>query len=366
MQVSSDTIDCSIEFLTAVRDVFVSNCLLSTKHIIKANGKCVEMMFSDCVLFSSSENKAIEIQSDLGGANYNEGWTFVNCTIDVGGSDSFEGITVSDIYVFQVTNCFIGCSIAFIGPTETTHTRDILLSNNYISGKVILQCLNGTPYRTAVISNNKIAGNIITQSVDYVTISDNIFMDASGIAIFLDSYSTNISICNNQVANTYTRAVSINQNVTNCIIDGLTFKNNSEEAIFAENLANVTLKNIIAAKNEYGREEKNIPEGGSFTDGSEIFSMPFKAGIGQHGFIILAVNITNSSSGRLTLRMPDNMEIPQGSGWGAQYVRFTDRVLRCVIPYHCSGNVDGNIKISNNDAGTITIDYHSWISVTRE
>ena len=160
---TGQTVEGFVKMSTAVRNVYISNCYTWCKNGIISDGKAVEIYIDNCNLFISGNGNPIKLSSTLGSDRYNEGWMISNCTIDGSGA----AVSIQDVFVLQITNCYIGCNFKIQYPVSTgsTGTGFITVSNTVFYNVIDLGGSGSAWIRTIFTGcefNNRINGNGVT------------------------------------------------------------------------------------------------------------------------------------------------------------------------------------------------------------
>ena len=362
---SSDDIGTFIKMNTAVRDVFITRCTTWCKNGIVADGKTVEIMISNCILFISDSGNPLKLSSALGTRYYNEGWTVENCTID--GAEN-STLYISDIYVFQMCNCYIGTDIEIDVPTTTTHTREINIYGCVITGNLtFVHNRDLTQSFYSIINNNIFTRRVVISRGAYIKVSNNMFESYSGDSAYAIGLTDNISnseICGNKIDSTYAGGVGSNgTSITKTSVHDNSY-DGSGYCVSA-----------VAPINTYNNCGGNYTDDiiseithGTYAVSDNIVTVPVKIGYGQKGMIVGRIHFDSptDSSELLRFNLPTNMKVPSGSGWssillytkGASVVEFS-------IPYYAIDDINDNVILANNAGDSVTVGYQSWIAITK-
>ena len=369
IKASGSNIDCFIKMNNAVRDVFITNCYAWTKNGIIADGKCVEIMISNCVIFTNANGNPLKLSSALATNKYNEGWTIVNSTFD--STDSASKIYIADVFVFQFINCYVGVEFDFDVPTTTTHTREIILSGNVIAANVKFIAGNAVtnPFH-ARISNNVIMGTLTVVRGGFIEIDSNAFESAPSGSTYGVILQNNIQYCkitNNSFDSSYSAGgiISNASAISDTSVSNNKYDGAGSYCLYSA-VGTIERHNNIGGTN--GPFSGINPAVTSVAVGDDIISSSFRAGKGQTGFFTGRINLSSAAAANalLYLNVPSGVSIPSGSGWSSGYIdcRNNDQIV-FNIPYYCTADVDGTIKLTNNTGSALAVTYHSWFSITR-
>lgn len=163
---TGQSVEGFVKMNTAVRNVYISNCYTWSKNGIVSDGKAVEIYIDNCNLYISGNGNPIKMSSSLGSDLYNEGWMLSNCTIDGSGAS----VSIQDVFVLQITNCYIGCNFKILYPVSTgsTGTGFITISNTVFNDVIDLGGSGSAWIRTIFSGcefNDRINGNGVTDLV---------------------------------------------------------------------------------------------------------------------------------------------------------------------------------------------------------
>jgi hypothetical protein len=375
LHVVSANIDKFIHMVTAVRQVFVSKCQTFTPNGVLADGKCVEVMFDKCIIFSSAGAAAgtfcFKLVSALGTSRYNEGWTISDSTIDAA-ENAFD---LADIFVFELSNSYIGRPVTVRGPTTTTHTREIVINGNVF----------GPPNGRINFANYAIGGNLT-----YANISGNIFT-SGGISI--NNNHTNISIRDNkfETGGGVAVAVTITNNVSNIVCEGLDIDATYAGGIIMSGAtgADITVRNItyrgtgdplfasrpvlrnnlpINSATYESRKMVCINATGTHAVSDTMASVSVSFAKGQTGKIMGVISATglDAATQRFDISKPAGVSFPSlGVGQSAGFIvpSTTSGTISFSIPFYCTADDSGAVEIVNAVGNTATVPSHSWFGV---
>ncbi len=377
LNVSSTTLNKFINMKTSVRQVFVSKCQTYTPNGVTSNGKCVEVMFDKSIIFGSSGaagTTGIKLSSDLGGAYYNEGWTFSDCTID-----AFENtFDVADIFVLEVTNSYIdGGTNAFIirKPTTTSHTREILIHGNVIGAPITFATSSAGILTYSNVADNIFLGGsiVIGSNHSHIAISDCQFeSSASGVAITIGDNVYYVTVDGMTIDNTYIGGVVMSGSTgTGCSVRNITYAGNGS-VVYAT-------RGILAQNLDFGDGTSiglkykwvNVP-GTTYAVGATMGTISKAFARGEVGHIAMGIPMTGLSatpgSQAFSVSFPSGVNTFGGTSpsWGAGYIfpNFEKGILTAVVPYYATTDVTGNVTITNYSGNTVTVtEYHAWFGL---
>ena len=366
----------NIEYLilldTAVKDLCVTNCHAWIHNIIKSNGKSVEIMMTNNMFYANVEHgKVFDISSNLGGVYYNEGWNISNCGLDNSYHD--DGILISDIFAFQLSNCYVGCNIDFTDPTTTTHTANIVLTGNVLKNVQFKRIYSstGTVFVQGNISGNQfLSGIFAVYNCSHIDLNNNEFVGTySTYAINLGANAQQISVFNTSVGESYAGGIVCLTDSKNNIIDGLTYFGTTGLALNSQSNAFYAYRNIVTYNTSENRfYYSTAVTHGTYANGDEMLSFSFGSSVGRKGHIHLSIGLlTTAPSGHIKLDVPTGWVLPNGTGWSSVFIQPNgEKRIELSIPYYCNANASGTFKLTNNTGTSIGVDYHSYIAITNE
>lgn len=355
--------DAFLKMDTAVKRVHINNCGTYTNNGIISNGKSVEIFINSCMIYTIS-GQTIKITSDLGSRFYAEGWTITNSEIDSQGYTGDDAISISDIFSFCLDCCYIGCSLFIKPPTTTTHTKDIIISNNVISGNLFIgdNILNQAKIYNTNISNNIFDGAYITVYASaFVCISDCCINNANyEVGILVLGNNTNIYIYNIQLSSSHKIGVYIKNKNNNVVLDNISCDGTGKAIYIDDNSTNYVL-----GYKGYSIENSAL---GSYNAGDELCSVYATLKKGQRGYIEGTINVTEPTSHTiLNIITGDGISIPNGKRWSARFIYTdNDKTIRFAIPYLCTSNYSGTIQLKHYQGAVLKVSDHSWFGITRE
>lgn len=376
--VSSATIASFLIFDKAVNTVVVNECSTSTVNGVSASGKCVDVNFSNCTIFGQgiAASFGIKLRSTGGGSFYNEGWAFVNCTID----GFAVGHDITDIFVYKWSGCYMGCAAAgvvaqFSNPS-TTHANPIRIGGeSVIAGPINFVSSGGFDYQASITDCTFINGagaNIsIGNNSAGIEVSDCDFVSSTaGVAVVGVSNNANIILRDLKTDSTFAGGVQLNgANGAGCLIDGIKH-GGSGAAINAGRP--MVLRNISADSVSITALQSFNPAtlGGSYLAGAIIATVTGNFGAGERGYINVSCGCAGMNAGTQTFRIdgPAGMVFPQGTGWTSQFILpgvVAGQIVR-QIPYYMSADaVAGSVTLTNTAGNTVSIDSHSFFGFVR-
>lgn len=388
-----NTFDRAIHCKTAARQIFMDGCLFFTKSGIESDGKTVEVHISNSIIFSSTAGASgtfgIKTRSSLGTNLFNEGFHITNCTID-----AFETtFDIADIFVLCVTNSFIdarnGKVFSFIEPTTTTHTQDIKVSNCVIgisiNGTAVQFGPNtgGRSFYADFVGNTFLKSRfVVSGNSSAISLRDSRFVQGSGTAP-------------NRIG------ITIADNCSNLTFDGIDFTTNQFDAgvvMSGSTGANIAFRNF---KYNGGGSTifstrpvtlQNIDLGdGTTSMSSDAFVSPttYAAGAtmvtaaspafakGDRGRIVGTISFYGADATltgitpnqRFDIGRPGGFDIPSAAGQNSAFIYplMSSGTITINIPFTCTSDIStGNVTVTNATGNTITVPYHSYISVVRE
>lgn len=384
VHVSSTTIDKALDFVNAVRQVFIDSCFFSTKNGISAHGKCVEIAVNKTIIYGSTEDTgtyAVWLESEGGGIFYHEGWLFTNCTID-----HFQRC-------FRVMDCFVltldGGYVANAGYTSDpkSYTFDIGGGTTSLCSVFKINAELGGPvtFAATVAGKTYIADiNAIFVGITGRTII-NIGVNACDIDMSGSSFKNCPSCFVATVANncntiklddmtadaTLSAGVLVNgSNGGDISVRDFTYQG-SGSAIYAERP--ITIKGIpgnVSGSNtiEYIRKNNTNDLTGTYAVGSDIASVTMDVAKGMTGVITIGLPVSgaNAATQILGVSVPSGIKIPDGSGWSSGFIRVmnaSEHVSR-TIPFYATADVkDGVFKVYNQAGNSVSVAFGGFLSV---
>jgi hypothetical protein len=384
--ISSNTITTAVVFDQAVKGVYIDGANWFTPNGINASGKCVEIMVSNSILFSSSGlagTYGIKLRSTGGTIYYNEGWQFTNCTID-----NYEiSFDVTDIFSLQGANNYIGVNSALSATTgyamqfqapSTTHCDCINFTGNNINGRIrFASSGSGQAYNSTFDGNEHLGVPGIVFALENnacnISIRNTKFKAGSGTAQGVIGTNNNVSIvCEGlDFDSTYVNGVVLNGATgASCAIRNLTGTVSGD--IVGLGRSNVLVSNvpihsatIAALKGTYS--SANLT--GVITVGTNIGTLTVAGPKGETGKIILHLGYTGGSTTQnVLITAPAGITLRGGTGWSAanQQLGVAAGLLESHVEYYTTADYSGTLTISNQSGNTITLVNQCWIGMEKD
>lgn len=385
VMISSVNITTSFVFDKAVKSIYINGGNFFTPNGCSASGKCVEIYWSNCILFSATGavgTFGIKLRSTGGTTFYNEGWVFTNCTID-----NYEiSMDITDIFAFQVANCYVGVNAA-LSPTtgyayqfqapSTNLSEDIIIGNDCITaGRVrFVGSAGGRSY------NARIQGLFIGVPGTAVAIENNaanITVDASfkgctagtGIGVLGSNNNSGI-IARGDVDSTYTNGSVLNgASGVNCVLGP--WNGPSIGDIVGAGRATILYLGIpvhsaAIANLKSTYNTNNLT--GAFIVGAAIATLAVAGARGETGWIRLHLGYTGGAATQtVQIVPPAGMVIKAiGVGYSAanQQLGVAAGLLDVMVEYYCTADYGGNLVINNLAGNTITLANQCWVGVEK-
>ena len=386
LRISSTSIGLFLDLQLAVREVFVTNCYIYTENGINSSGANVAIYVANSEIFGSTGaagTYGVKLRSPGGTSYFNQGWTFVNCTLD----NFINTFDISDIFVFQVTSCYIGCvstgyTFNFTYNANTTHTEEIMIgAGTVLAGPVIFNNYSGggTTFRTnfsnfQMLLTNQ-TGFTLGNNCGEITINDGRFTSSGGsnVGINAKAGNNNCTFSNLTFDPNFVGGIIINDtygagyNVNNIKYEGTgsDYYSNAAPAQIA-NLP-VISSAIAAYKQTFNQVQ------GTFATSSVMSTSTGSFSVGETGNIVVTLYCSglNASTQLFTISVPTGMVLPSGStptNWSAAniYPSFASGVVSIQIPYYVTTAItNGSISITNTTGNSAVVAYQSYFGFVR-
>jgi len=385
--VSSATITKALDFDKAVKSVNVHGCNFFTVNGIRASGKCVEVMVSDSIIYSASGiagTYGAKLRSTGGTAYYNEGWSFVGCTMD-----NFE-IThdVTDVFVYQITGGYHGTNAtlsattgyAFKFQAPSTSLCELIQVGGgaVIAGRTLfLAAGSGQAYNAKIDAFwTNVPGYTVSleNNTSNVTITGRMKAASGGGAVGVVGANNNNDISADiEVDSTYVDAVILNgANGTGCYVDA--YGPTSGDVIGAgrNNIrygAKVPVHSAAVATFKQAYNASNLGGGAAYAVGVAISTQSVQFGRGEKGYLTVHLPFSgaNATTQALQFTVPSGMVLPSGTGWDGSYIylRAAAGLCHVRIPFYCTAGGGGNVVLTNLAGSTITIQDMGYVGHER-
>ncbi|WP_334069853.1 hypothetical protein [Acinetobacter colistiniresistens] len=378
--ISSETIDKFLDFQMAVRQVFMHKVHAYARNGINANGKCVEVKGHGCIIYGSTDSVAtygIKLRAPGGGASYSEGFHFTDCTIDNFG----KTYDVTDIYVMSITGghsgCVLGGKVAVFGQPNSTACRDIKFNGVNIHGAIEFAPVGGIDYHskfTGCVTEACEGINIhIKNNAASIDISDHKFHTSkNGVAIVCNNNNYNINVNGISCDSTFIGGVQINgENGSNCSIRNVAYAGLGDSVYIERPVLlsgiPITSANVLKYLQKFNSDSLY----GVRSVGATIASVDSWFAKGETGEFICELSFSGADANtqRFDINLPDNVEVPNGTGWSSRIVmpRMANGRISVRIPYRVTADmVNQTVSIKNALGNPINVDYHSNFGFKRD
>jgi hypothetical protein len=379
--INSDTITTALVFDKAVKSVYINGPNFFTPNGIDASGKCVEVMVSNHIIYGATGaagTAGVKLRSTGGTTYYNEGWSFVNGTID-----NFEiSHDVTDCFVYQVTGGYTGAAsggyaFQFQAPSANL-CEEIFIDGGAVIGSRIRFATAGAGqayHATIDAMFNGVAGTAVAleNNTSNVTIKGK-FKNGTGTAIAVVGTNNNHSINTDvEVDSTYTNGVVLNgANGADCYVDVC---GPSSGDIIGAGRANIRYgskvpQHSVAVVNLLRTvSAANLGGGATYAVGVNIASIAWGFGRGERGFIEVRLPYSgaNAATQNVQIGVPTGMVLDSGTGYSAVnlYLGAAAGRLSELIPYTCTADGSGNVTVLNQAGNTLTIANQAYCGVRR-
>lgn len=365
INISDSNIGCACAFHKAVKQVHINNCTLYAKNAVASDGKAIEITIDNSILWCTDENGVcVNISSELGTSRYNEGWNITNCTIDGSG----KAFTVSDIFVLQVMNCYIGKNIEIAAPTTTTQTGKINFIGCIIYANITTIAANsGISYFMRIDNCTFITGRIrLNGNTAFVNISNCAFtfsQSQNGVAIQLQDNVSNITVDNIHIDSTFAGGINVtgttggNIRISNVMWDKTTEPVYTERAILCGDLMENKSKWAMITP-------------GTYANGDAIATITKRCGQNENGIIIVKARVYEVADDTKTLQIVASgtavISMPSATGSSSRYILLKSgkNDVMYVCPYYCT--TGGTLTITLKANAAVKLDYHGFIAVKRD
>lgn len=342
---------------TAVRQVTIDDCTIYCNNGIFAHGKTVENVITNSLIWGTATGGyAVKLDSHLGTSKYHEGWMISNCTIDCTDKDTAYAIDVSDYWVFQITNSYIGARIRLNAPTTTTHSEDFLIDNSIIYNTVET---NGQASFYLKITNSTIIGGhvIFRNNARYITMSNISMKNASGsdvIAIAISPGVSHVLIHDFRIDTSYHDGIVINGTNGEDITIHDYYYEGTGTYIY-------TARPIYRHHNRESNFTRTAITSGSKAVNSDIGTCSREMVKGTNYLVTVKTTIkgaNTSATGQI-------LELSATNSTGGTYIPIYNdtefvsltRIMQCTT----TGTV--TVTLKNYQGNTITTDYHDYIEI---
>ena len=383
IHVTSTTINLFLDMENAVRQVFIDDCMSYTVNGILSNGANVEVFITNSLFYGStgaSGTYGIKLRSPGGTSYFNQGFAVNNCTLD-NFNNTFD---ISDVFVFQVNNCYIGCissgnTFSFTYAANTTKTEAIMVgAGTVLYGPVVFNnSSGGSNYRTSFnnfeiyVNASSGSGFTIGNNSSNITISNGRFIgSSSNIGIVTTSGNNNCLFSNLQFDNNFSSGIIINDSTGSGYgINNITYQGTGND--FYSNTGPALIANLPVYNSTIASYKQSFVQAqGTFATGSNISSITSSFAAGETGDVVIALACTgmNASTQLFTVNPPTGMVLPSGSGWSSAfiYTSTASGYITVRIPYYITTAISsGTLSITNTTGNSVTTNYHSYFGFER-
>jgi hypothetical protein len=387
--ISSTTITQALQFDKAVKQFTAEGCFFFTPSGVNASGKCVEVRFSNCIIYGATGSAGtfgVKLRSTGGTTSYNEGWHFVNCPA----IDNFEiSFDVTDIFVMTVADSYIGVNAGLSSSTgysfqfqapSTNLCESINISGCVIAGRTrFASSAGGRDYN--YVCSDFVATGIpgiafsLENNASSITISNGKFKAGSGTAqgVIGANNNHNINTSNLEFDSTYTNGVVYNGAAgVNCAMGPLFGPTSGDVFGAARNgirYLGVPIHSTITAAFKQTVSSANLGGGATYTVGTAIATLAFGFPRGETGDILVCLSFSGANAGtqNVQIGVPAGMVIPSGTGFSAGnlYLGAATGLLFARVPYYCTADGTGNVTVTNQAGNTLTVNNQGYCAIIR-
>jgi hypothetical protein len=383
--VSSPTITYAVDLQKSVHQIFIDSCSFFTLNGINANGKCIEVYTGASSIFGATGGAGtvgVKLLSTGGGAFYNEGFTFVNCTVD-GFEKAFD---VTDIFVLTVVGGYVAApagkyAFDFHAPTTNLNEEVIVGGGVVIGAKVRWNASAGGIAYNSKFDNFtviNVTGDAfeVGNNAASITISNGKFKTGGNTAVGVHTSGVNankIIAKNLDFDGTYDRGAYFQHTVgTGSLIEGLVGSVITGMVFAFQNttrISNNTIDKAAEIPFTYIYNANDLA--GNKIVGADIASQVISCTKGEQGWIDFGLPCSgmNAATQRFDITVPAGMTIPSGVGWGSQFVYpgAAGAWVSDKIPYVCTADINaGTLKITNAVGNTVTLNSHGRFGIVRK
>ena len=342
-------------FDTAVRQVNIDGCTVFCNNVLFAHGKTVENNIANSLFWAIDDGGyAIKLDSDLGGAYYHEGWAISNTTIDCTDKAAGAAIDLSDFWVFQVVNCYIGAKINLKAPVSTTHSEDFLFDNSVLYNNLVL---TGQASFNCKVANCSIINGTVTMNnnVRFVSIADTLFKNGTGKnAVVVSPGVSHVDIHDIRVDSSYDNGIIINgSNGSDIEIHDYYYEGTGINLYTARPIKQWHTGNPMFTRTpiQHGTYDTNSPIGTCVREMAK-------------GTTFL-VNVKTTIKNALTTGAGQILELRADNATGSTYIPLYNSSVFISITKVFTCNSDGavTVELRNHQGNTITTDYHDYIEI---
>ncbi|ALV06707.1 hypothetical protein [Roseateles depolymerans] len=381
---TSSTITRFATFNRACRQIFIRACMIYTQSGFLFNGKNVEAMISDSIIYSSTGvagTYGIRLRSTGGTTYYNEGISVVNCTVD-----NFEiSHDISDCFVYQVIGGYHGVAGAlaatsgyvfqFQAPTTNLCEEIELAGGIVVAGRSrFVASASGVAYHAKIdVHNINTPGTAWAIENNASDIDINVIAkNGSGTAIGILGSNNNARItARGKFDSTYTNGIVLNgPNGAGCVIGPVSGDTigglvgaGRPVLLVGVPVGGTSVANLIRAVSA-----SNI--NGTFAVGATIGSVAWAFCKGERGDIIINLPYSgaNAATQGIQIIPPTGMVLESGSGWAATniYLGAASGLCFVRVPYRCTSDGGGTLSVINLAGNSLTINNQAYIGLHKD
>jgi hypothetical protein len=379
--ISSATITTALRFSKAVKSVYLHGCNFYTPNGIDALGKCVEVMVSDSIIYGATGaagTAGIKLRSSGGGAFYNEGWSFTNCTID----NFAVSHDVTDVFVYTMTGGYAaaaagGLAFQFQAPT-TNLCEELTIGGGAVLGAGIRFAASpgGQAYNAridALFTGVAGSGVLLENNASNVSIAGKFKsgVGASPVGVVGAGNNSNI-VVTGDFDSTFAAGVVLNGSVgTGCAIGPVSGATSGTIAYAARPVlfrsVPVHVKGMADQKQVFSTSNRG---GTVYAVGAAIDTLPVSFAKGETGVVVLQLPFggANAALQNVHVAIPAGMVMPSGTGWSAQdnFLGSASGLLAVRIPYYCTADGAGNVVITNQAGNALAVNNTAYCGVVKD
>lgn len=349
-------IGIAIYMETAVRQVTIDDCTIYCNNGIFGHGKTVENVITNSIIWATSTGGyAIKLDSHLEGSKYHEGWTISNCTIDCSDKSTGSAIEVSDFWVIQLVNSYVGAKIHLKEPTTTTHSEDFLISNCVVYNNI--ETTGTASFYLKVDNTTIINGKVyLRNNARYVTIANLTMKNSSSdeVAIVLSPGVSHVLMHDIRIDSSYHDGIVINGNAgTDITIHDYYYEGNGNYLYTARPIYRHHNHEINYTKTAITQGTKAV----NSTIGSCTRSM-----VEGTNFL---VNVKTTLKGGVTSGSGQILSLDVSNGTGQIYIPFYGgtQLISLTKVMTCTTTGQVTVTLKNYQGNSVTTDYHDYIEI---
>ena len=338
---------------TAVRQLSIEGCTIYCNNGIYVHGKTVENNISNSIIWGvETGGFAFKMDSDLEGVLYNEGWTITNSTIDTTDKSTGTSLDIADIWVFELSDCYIGTNVVFKAPTSTNKTEDIMITNC-----VFYQDLttSGNTAFHLVMSNCMFSKKsiLLGNNAQYVSIGHCAFRNGSSdiSAVVVNNGCNHINLHDLKIDSNYGAGIIINgANGTDTFIHDIVY-DGTGSIIYSGRTYN-------GHHNGMFMNTKTSISHGTYATSETIGTCERSMRKNQMGLLTVKTTLTGCASNQI-------LSLVLANGGIDIYLPLTGNcAYNLTLPFICTATGVVKATLKNYSGNSITADYHDFIQIT--